>query len=421
MKSLQNLREQRAAKAVEVRNKLDSTVTNWDDKAKADVDQVYADISRLDEQIERFEKSLTIQDSLETRASILADQNGRSVDENANELAKARNAFTAWCQYGMDNLRSDEREALKPVSNGSVRPGVRNAAESATAGVLVPTVIMPTAIAKLKAFGGMREASSQIATASGNPLSWGTYDDTSSEGEIVGETTAAADDDLDSFSSVTIGAYKFSSKVVPVSIEIIQDSAVNIEQVVMDSLLMRVARGQNHYFTTGTGTSQPKGVVASAAAGKTGASGQVSSVLYTDLVDLVHSLDPAYRMKDSVRFMFNDSTLKAIKKLVDGNGRPLWLPSTAGALGSKDPDTIMGYKYTINQHMAALGASAKPILFGDFSKYLIRDVMEMQIFRFTDSAYVKKGQVGFLVWARADGKMIDASNESIRYFANPAS
>ena len=44
MKSLQNLREQRAAKAVEVRNKLDTTVTTWDAKAKADVDQIYDDI-----------------------------------------------------------------------------------------------------------------------------------------------------------------------------------------------------------------------------------------------------------------------------------------------------------------------------------------------------------------------------------------
>jgi HK97 family phage major capsid protein len=119
--------------------------------------------------------------------------------------------------------------------------------------------------------------------------------------------------------------------------------------------------------------------------------------------------------------MFNDSTLKVIKKLKDSNGRPLWLPQTGSSLESKvDPATLLGYNYEINQHVASLAANAKAVLFGAFKKYLIRDVMAMQLFRFTDSVYVKKGQIGFLAWARADGNLIDASNTSVRYLTQPA-
>ena len=414
MKHIQNLRDQRADLAKQVRNKLDATVTAWNKDVETEIDGIYAQIETLDAQIARFEKAVRIDDSLETRAGQASLQNGRSVDENLAILNASREAYVAYLRHGFNNLTAEERGLLQTASTGPSRPGVRNVAESGTAGVLVPTTIMPTAIAKLKAFGGMRQVASQISTSAGNPLSWGTYDDTSSEGEIVAETVSATDNDDISFGTVSIGAWKFSSKVVPISLEVLQDAAVNIEQIVNDALLMRIARGQNRYFTTGTGTSQPKGVVTAANVGYTTPTGSSTTLAYDYFVELLHSVDPAYRNDPSAGFMFNDATLKVIKKLKDSNGLPLWLASTGSVLESKDnPDTFMGYRYTINQHMASIVANAKPMLFGAFSKYLIRDVMEMQMFRFTDSTYVKKGQVGFLAWARADGNMIDASNQSI--------
>ena len=420
-KSLQDLREQRAAKAKEAHNLLDASVTAYTKDVEAKVDGLYAEIDQLDGQITRVERAIAESaKGLEPAARVAADQNGRSVDENAHRIGAARGAFNKMLRYGVDALSPEERGFLCPADAGG--NAIQNVAvgTNTAGGYLVPTEVQTPVLQKLKAFGGVRSAARSISTTGGNPLAWATMDETAATGEIVAEGVTASASDL-TFGQVSIGAYKFSSKIVPVSFEALQDAAVDVESLVIDALATRIARSQNTYFTTGTGSNQPQGVLTAAALGVTLAAGNTTSITYDGLVDLLHSLDPAYRESPSCRFMFNDSTFKAIKKLKDGQNRPLWLPETDAAFaGDSGFGSLFGKPIVINQDMPSFAASAKPVLFGDFSKYLIRDVMATQVFRFTDSAYLSKGQIGFLAWARADGKLIDASNESIRYLANSA-
>jgi hypothetical protein len=57
-------------------------------------------------------------------------------------------------------------------------------------------------------------------------------------------------------------------------------------------------------------------------------------------------------------------TLRDLKLIADQEDRPIWLPGIA----TREPDTILGYQYVINQDMAHRRAPlAKPLLFGDFS------------------------------------------------------
>jgi HK97 family phage major capsid protein len=106
-----------------------------------------------------------------------------------------------------------------------------------------------------------------------------------------------------------------------------------------------------------------------------------------------------------------------LRKLKDTAGRPIFLPGYDG-LGQAMGDTLLGYDICINQDVAAMAANAKSILFGDFSKYVIRDVMAPTLFRFEDSAYAKLGQVGFLMWHRAGGNLLDSA--AVKYYANSA-
>lgn len=420
-KSLQDLREQRAAKAAEAMNLLDASTTTYTKEVAAKVDGIYAEIDSLDGQIERVERAVAeAARGFESVARAAADRNGRGVDENAAAINARREAFGRMLRYGASALSPEDRAALL-VADPSGNP-IRNVAigTNTAGGYLVPTELQTPLLQKLKAFGGVRAVAASISTAGGNPLQWATMDETSSVGEIVAEGVTAASSDL-VFGQTSIGAYKFSSKIVPVSFEALQDSNVDVESLVMDALVTRIARSQNTYFTIGTGMGQPQGVVAAASLGVTLAAGNTTSVTYDSLVDLLHSLDPAYRDGAACRFMMHDSTLKAVKKLKDGQNRPIWLPAgTTSAFDGDGPGSLFGKPIVVNQDMPVMSANAKPVLFGDFSKYLVRDVMATQVFRFTDSAYLSKGQVGFLAWARADGRLIDASNESIRYLANSA-
>lgn len=422
MSSLKNLREERARKVTEYKTLVESKDYTKEIEAKADA--VLIEIELIDGQISRVQNSLTLSadDATDFNARAASNENGKSVDENAHRVKQARAAFAKALAQGVAALSAEEA-ALVSAADPRNRNRVLNVAEgsSATGGVLVPTIIMPTLLEFLKAYGGMRLVAWILATAGGQPFTWGTTDDTAAEGEIVAENATAADDDI-AFGSVSVGAYKFSSKTIPVSMEILQDAAINVEAIVLRALATRVARGQNRYFTTGTGTGQPQGVVTAASVGYTAPVGNTTSLAYDFFMELYHSVDPAYRTSASCAWMMNDKTWKVVKKLKDANNRPLFLPSLEAVFagGESTGYQIEGKPIVINQHMADLAANSKSIAFGDFSKYLIRDVMDVLILRFTDSAYAKKGQVGFLAWARADGRMIDAKNattsawESIR-------
>jgi HK97 family phage major capsid protein len=129
----------------------------------------------------------------------------------------------------------------------------------------------------------------------------------------------------------------------------------------------------------------------------------------------VHSVDPAYRTGPKVRFMFNDSTLKLLRKLKDGNGQYLWQPGMQAGEGS----TLFGYQYTINQDLANVGSSSKSIVFGDFSKYKIRDVRGITVKRLNER-YADSDQVGFFALMRTDGRVLDSGTDPIKYITQAA-
>ena len=266
----------------------------------------------------------------------------------------------------------------------------------------------------MKAFGGMRASRATVlTTASGAPIPFTTANDTGNTGAILGENTQVAEQDS-TFGTVNIGAYMYTSKLVRVSLQLIQDSAFNLEAYLATMLGTRIARITNTHFTTGDDDSKPNGIVTASTAGKPGASGQVATVTYADLVDLQHSVDPSYRT--GAEWMFHDSTLKALKKLVDGESRPLWAPGIA----VREPDTILSHPYVINQDMPVMEASAKSILFGDLSKYLIRDVTGAQLLVLRER-YADYLQVGFLAFSRHDGDLIDAGTNPVKHYVNAAS
>lgn len=292
---------------------------------------------------------------------------------------------------------------------------IRNAMSTTTAaegGYTVPSEIAAMVIDKLKAYGGMRDVAEIITTDSGNALSFPTSDGTSEVGEIVGENTGAAAGDI-TFGTIPLNTFKYSSKKIALPVELIQDSAIDIIAFVVNRLATRIARKQNSDFTIGTGTTLPDGVVPKAALGKAGTTGQTLTVIFDDLFDLKHSVNRAYRQNG--KFMMNDLSVAIVSKIKESTGRPIWEPSLT--MGTQD--TLLGHPVQVNDDVAVMAASAKSILFGDFSKYAIRDVANStSLRRFDDSAFALLGQVGFCGWTRSGGNLLDVA--AVRHYANSA-
>jgi HK97 family phage major capsid protein len=407
--SIQELREKRAA----VAKSLSELVAKKDwnpEKDQPVYDQGIAEIDALDAQIKRIEKvnALAIENATSDQLAERADRAAK------DKKSPAAAMFARWLRGGDAALTAEEWAGIRATMSTTT---------GSQGGYTIQTDVAKTVLDALKAYGGMRAVAEVFQTAQGNPMSFPTSDGTSEVGEIIAQNTTATAADP-TFGTLALNVYKFSSKIVAVPFELLQDSEVDVEAFVRQRLITRLGRITNTKFTVGAGdgSNEPNGVVTAAGTGVTAANGttQVTAITYDSLVDLVHSVDPAYRGLGNARFMMHDLSVKVVRKIKDGQSRPIFVPGYETGVPGGAPDSLLGYPIQINQDMAVMAASAKSIAFGDFSYYKIRDVMAVEMFRFTDSAYTKLGQVGFLAWMRSGGNLIDVGG-AVKLFVNAAS
>ncbi|MFB7285441.1 phage major capsid protein [Actinacidiphila glaucinigra] len=375
--------------------------TNWD-AAEARLTEVSGDIDRLNRaahlnSIDRGQIVTTTGDQ---------DDRREGGDDRAQRYA---DAFGRYLRGGMDRLTPDQRELMM---DNEVDIRAMGGNTDVGGGFIVPDEFRNIMTETMKAFGGVFGLAEVITTSTGADLNWPTNDDTSNEGEILGENTAAGEQDIQ-LGGKKLKAYTFSSKQTRLSMALLQDSAFSLETWVPKKLGERIGRRAARAWTTGTGVDQPEGITTSAIVGKTGANGQTTSIIYDDLVDIEHSVDVAYRANGE--YLMHDLMLKVIRKLKDGQQRPLWQPIPAPGF----PATINGFKYNIDNSMPVPAANAKSLAFGDFKAgYLIRQVLDVQTLRLVER-YAEYLQVAFLGFARMDGMINDSS--AIRTYQHSAS
>jgi HK97 family phage major capsid protein len=308
------------------------------------------------------------------------------------------------------------RSCMELAEYRDMGSGGGNALQGVGGGYFVPVGFVDEVEDAMKFYGEMLQSSSIVRTASGQPLPWPTDNDTTNAGELVGEGQQVSVQDI-ALGNIVFGAYKFSTKLIKVSIELLQDSAFNLETFVLNKFGVRLGRIVNTLTTVGTGVNQPKGIVPAATAGPTavgaatndgGAETGATSIGSDDLVALEHSVDRAYRR--GAAYMMHDLTLQYLKQLKDKYGRPLWRAS----IGVGAPDLIGDYPYFVNNDMDQIATTKKTVLFGQLSKYQIRAVKELAVIRLSER-FADYGQVAFIGFARYDGNLLDAGTHPVKY------
>ncbi|MFJ6561864.1 phage major capsid protein [Streptomyces sp. NPDC091412] len=373
----------------------------WD-RAEADLTEVSSDIERM----ERAARLDTVQRDQAVVAGGRGPEGGE--DREADQDAAYRAAFATFTRRGMSGLDNEQRQLLM-ANHAEVRAGATS--PGSAGGYFIPTETLNKITEAMKAYGGLLGAVNVITTASGNPLNWPTNDDTANVGAILSENSQVTEQDV-TLGQKTLGAYTYTSKLVRLSLQLLQDDVFNVESWLTRKLGERIGRAVAAHLATGTGSSQPEGLFTNATAGKTGAAGQVTSVTYDDLVDLQHSVDPAYRM--NAQWAMSDSAVKVIRKLKDGQNRPLWEPSVQAGV----PSTLLASPVVIDNSIPVPAASAKSIGFGDLNAaYVVRQVAGGQMMRL-EERYADYLQVGFLGFLRLDAKPDDGA--AFRVYAHPA-
>ena len=376
--SLTDLQEKRGRLVTQAREALDEIKGNTDEARASELearhDAIMADFDKVEAQIAREERQAAVEARLEEQRAKSRPELGGSEARGSDEPAKPeyREAFIELARAGF-NPQEISAEARATIKAGVAE--FRAQTTSATAGgYTVPTDLASTIDKTMKMWGPMYDEAitTVLNTASGNPIDFPTVDDTAVAVAQHSEGGAMTDDGgVDAtFGKMTLNAFAYDTEWVQVSMELLQDSAVNIETFLGELLGERLARRVNTELTTGDGTGHPNGIVTASTAGKTAAS--TSAFTADEIIDLFHSVDPAYRASPKARFMFSDPVLAAIRKLKDGDNNYLW---QMGDVRVGAPGTLLGQPYSVNQAMsAAFTTGQKLVLFGDFSKYYVRKV-----------------------------------------------
>lgn len=308
-------------------------------------------------------------------------------------------------------------EAEKPVKSGrasdaykkafwaqtrarhDITPEMRNALQVGTdteGGYLVPDEFEHTLVQGLNENTIIRAHAHVITTSSGlhkipvvashGSASW------------IDEEGAYTESD-ETFGQVQLDAHKVGT-VIKVSEELLNDSAFDLEGYISSEFVRRIGDKEEEAYLTGNGSSKPTGILNATGGAEVGVTAAASAAITADeLIDLYFSLKAPYR-KNAI-WVLNDTTVKLIRKLKDGNGQYLWQP----ALREGDVPTLLGRPYFTSAYMPAAEAGAKSIIFGDLSYYWIGD-REGITFKRLNELYAGNGQIGFLASKRLDGKTV---------------
>ena len=403
-------------------------------------DSLTVEYSRLEDSIKVAEQSRGIVDRLarEPRSAIsevdleelrdtfqLSPAQKRHRERDRSPHARA---FYSYLRNGMEGLQSEDRAVMTakyvPHFSQGNTPVVVNTMSTTTGsqgGYVVPQGFSGLLEEAKKWFGGIEGVVGKFESETGNPWPWPTVNDTTNRGRIIGQNQQVVETDL-VFGQTTFNAFIGSSDLILIPLALLQDSYFDIDGMVSRLLGIRMGRLYNWKCTLGTGTNEPTGIVLAAVASGnilTLSAGSTASVAYNNLIDLEHSVDPAYRENDTSRFMFSDTMLKLLKKLVDSNNRPLWQPGLTASFqhgaavmtGSKPK--ILEHEYVINNDMAIPSASAYSGLFGDMDTFKVRQVTGGTTVLRLVERYADYMQIGFIAFQRFDSNLVDAGTHPI--------
>lgn len=342
-------------------------------------EKMEAEVVALGKEIELLERQQAIDLEL-SKAVNTPITNKPNVPENG-KTGRASNEYKEAFWKAMKNKNSFEVQNALTIGTDS------------EGGYLVPDEFEQVIIDKLADENIIRQLANVITTSFGDKkipvsASHGTAAWTD-EGDAYNESD-------DSFGVVTIGAHKLTT-IIKVSEELINDSVFNIERYIAKEFARRIAAAEEEAFITGNGTGKPTGLLVTGEVGVTAAS--ATALTSDEVIDLYYSLREPYR-KNAV-FITNDDTVKAIRKLKDGQGQYLWQPSVAAGA----PDTILGRFIKTSTFVPKIEAAAKTIAFGDYSYYWIAD-RQGRSFQRLNELYAATGQVGFKGSQRVDGKLV---------------
>ena len=387
MNQIQELREKRA-KAWDAAKAFLDTKRGTDGLLAAEdiatYDKMETDVVNLGKEIDRLERQVSLDAELNkpTADPLTSKPAANGIDAKSGRASdEYKKAF--WNIMRAKNPRYDVVNALQIGTDSE-------------GGYLAPDEFERTLVAALEEENIFRKLAKVIQTSSGDrkipvvtthgSASW------LDEEELIPESDEA-------FGQTSIGAFKLGT-FIKVSDELLNDSVFDLQSYITSEFARRIGHKEEDAFFVGDAAGKPTGIFHTTGGAQVGVTTAGSTALTVDeVIDLFYSLKSAYR-RNAV-FVMNDATVKAIRKLKDGQGQYLWQP----AMTANTPDSILNRPVYTSAYVPTIAAGAKSIAFGDFGYYWIAD-RQGRSFKRLNELFATTGQVGFMATQRVDGKLI---------------
>jgi len=363
---------------------------NAEEKSKFDA--MEADARSIKDQIDIIERTAEMKKELAANAEV----------REAAPKATKSGAFEKYLRSGMSALNANERSLMGELRGQTTSP-------DSAGGFLVPQGFSNELDVATLFTGEVERLAKKLNTAGGALLDYPTINDTATDAALTAEAAAVGVQDM-TFANAQLSAYNYASQV-KVSMQLLQDNAFDLNSFLAEAMGERIARVTNGAFTSGTGSSQPQGIITGATLGNTAAS--ATAIAADDILDLIHSIDPSYRNKPSFGLMAHDNVIAAIRALGLGsaNDFPIFIPS----MEAGQPDKLFGYNIYYNNDMeSAITTGKKTLLAADFSKFVVRSAGDVQFVRLNER-YMDTMEIGFLASVRKDSKVLDT--RAVKYLA----
>jgi HK97 family phage major capsid protein len=317
--------------------------------------------------------------------------------EHAAEIAghnqRADEAFTTFLRYGIEFVD----EEFRSLGVGTDSAG----------GFLAPQRFSDRLYMMQKAYDPLfnPDVVTVVETEPGSSFSAPLQEDTSSVWTIISENAGAVLANVGAFDILVLPKPPtFRSPMVQVSLELLQDSAYDIETLLLNDFAPESARG--------IGASLFGTLIAASSLGVTGAAGAISS---DNIFDLVGSLDPAYTASPKCAWLCRYSTLIAIAKLKDSAGLPVF--PTIMNRDANGNFSLLGMPLYVCPSAAAISTGNKSLICGDMSKYIVRRVRGSVIVKRFAETYAERAMAGFMGFVRLNSGLAKAtgSDSPVKY------
>lgn len=367
----------------------------WAVESKSSFDKVNDRIDKLETAIQR------------PVTAVVAEDDEKAAARKSKGVYRA---FAKALQHGRAWLTAEEKELIKPdpKSLGPDEIKVFQTQDDTQGGYLAPREYVNEILKAMLLFSPVRQVATVTETSARDveiPKRTATFAAT-----WAGETATKSETTGLKYGLEKIPTNELYAEV-HVTNQMLEDSAFNLEQELNAEFAEQFAIAEGKAFIAGSGVGQPFGITkcslsASGVVGTTGNtlgaqnSGASGDVTADGIYDAFYLLKSAYHPTST--WMGNNSVIRLVRKLKDGQGRYLWEP----AISAGQPATLLGRPIMEAVDMATPSAAAVGLIVGDFRRgYRIVDRTVMVLLR-DPYSLAGNGQVRFLARRRTGGQVV---------------